>query len=49
MQDALVDIDVSEIDKLNTEAWQLNRKDAHKAIEIANIALGRLATITITL
>lgn len=39
MQDTLVDIDVSEIDKLNTEAWQLNRKDAHKAIELAKSAL----------
>ncbi len=39
MQDTIEQIDTSEIDQLNTEAWSINRKDAYKSIEISSKAL----------
>lgn len=45
MQDTLVYTDTSEIDKLNKEAWNINRKDAYKSIELASKALERSSKI----
>ena len=41
MQDTLEHTDTSEIDKLNKEAWGINRKDAYKSIELSTKALER--------
>lgn len=39
MHDTLEHIDTLEIDKLNKEAWSINRKDAYKSIELSSKAL----------
>ena len=39
MQDTLEHTDTLEIDKLNKEAWGINRKDAYKSIELSTLAL----------
>jgi transcriptional regulator with GAF, ATPase, and Fis domain len=45
MQDTLVHTDTSEIDKLNKEAWSINRKDAYRSIELASKALEKASKI----
>ena len=39
MQDTLEHTDTLEVDKLNKEAWGINRKDAYKSIELSTLAL----------
>ena len=41
MQGTLIHTDTSHVDKLNKEAWDLNRKDAYKAIELSTEALNQ--------
>lgn len=45
MQDTLVHTETSEIDKLNKEAWGINRKDAYKSIDLASKALEKSESI----
>ncbi len=41
MQSTLEQTDTSEIDRLNKEAWSINRKDAYKSIELSSKVLAR--------
>ncbi|MFO0358518.1 MAG: GAF domain-containing protein [Sphingobacteriaceae bacterium] len=45
MQDTVTNNSLSEIDKLNKEAWQINRKDGNKALELAELALQKATAI----